>query len=196
MKQVHKSMLVASLVAAFGLSAFAQMPSPPAGGPGPMGHERMAGPMKGQMEQGDPAKMQARMAERHAKHLADMKIRLQISPAQENAWTAFAAAMQPPTRAKVDHEQLRAEMEKLTTPQRIDKMQALKAQRDAEMTKHANAVKALYAALTPAQQKAFDLESMRHGRMDRHGDHHGGEGMGMNMDRGMGHGMGMGSSHH
>lgn len=184
MKQLHKSLLAVSLMASLGMAAFAQMP--PSGGPGPAGQERAGGPMMGHnMAQGDPAKMQARMAERHAKHLADMKIRLQISPAQEGAWTAFADAMQPPVRTAVDRSKFRAEMEKLTTPERIDKMQALKAQRDAEMTKRANAVKTFYAALTPAQQKVFDLESLKHGRMGGHGGHHG-----MGMGQGMGHGMG------
>ena len=189
MKQVHKHLLVASLMASFGMAAFAQMP--PAGGPGSAGQERMGGPMMGRMGQGDPAKMQARMAERHTRHMADLKVRLQISPAQENAWTAFAASMQPPARAKVDRDQFRAEMEKLTTPERIDKMQALKAQRDAEMTQRASAVKTFYATLTPAQQKVFDLESLNHGRMGRHGGAHGmGMGHGMHMGHGMGAGMG------
>jgi Spy/CpxP family protein refolding chaperone len=191
MKQVRKNLLVASLIATLGMAAFAQMPSPPAGGPGPAGQERMGGPMAGRMGHGDPAKMQARMGERHAKHMADLKVRLQISPAQESVWTAFAASMQPSARPKVDRDQFRAEMEKLTTPERIDKMQALKAQRDATMTQRANAVKTFYAALTPAQQKVFDLESLRHGRMGQRGGHHDGQGMGMG--HGMGHGMGMGS---
>lgn len=184
MKQVHKRLLVTVLFATFGLAAVAQ--TPPPAGPAPAGQERMGGPMMGRMGQGDPAKMQARMAERHARHMADMKIRLQLNPAQEGAWTAFAAAMQPPARMIVDRAQFRAEMEKLTTPERIDKLMALKARRDAEMTQRADAVKTFYAVLTPAQKKVFDLESLRHGRMGRHGGHHGDHGMGM------GHGMGYG----
>jgi protein CpxP len=68
-------------------------------------------------------------------------------------------------------EAMRAEMEKLSTPERIDKMKALRAQRDAEMDKRATATKTFYAALTPEQQKVFDAQHMRGG----HGAHHGGD---------------------
>lgn len=60
----------------------------------------------------------------------------------------------------------RAEMDKLTTPERIDKMRALRTQRDAEMDKRADATKAFYATLTPEQKKVFDANTARshHGR--------------------------------
>lgn len=194
MKQVHKHLLIASLLATLGLGAVAQMP--PAGGAGPGGQ----GPMMGRMAQGDPARMEAQRTERHARKMADLKTRLQITPAQEGAWTTFATGMQPPARLVADRAQFRAEMEKLTTPERIDKMQALKAQRDAAMTQRGNATKTFYAVLTPAQQKVFDLESLNHGAMGGHaggrhgmgmGPHHG-MGMGYGPGAGMGHGQGMG----
>ena len=187
MKQVRKHLLVAGLVATFGLAAFAQTPPAPPAGPGPAAQERMGGPMMGHRGHGDPAKMQARMAERHAKHMAEIKAKLQLAPAQEGAWTTFAAAMQPPARLVADRAQFRAEMEKLTTPERIDKMMALKARRDAEITKRADAAKAFYATLTPEQKKVFDSEALRHGRFGHRGGHHGDHGMGMGS--GMGPGM-------
>jgi periplasmic protein CpxP/Spy len=183
MKQVHKHLLIAGLLATFGLASVAQTPAaPPVAPPG--------GPMMGRMAQGDPAKMQAQRTERHAARMTALKAKLQITPAQEGAWTAFGAAMQPPARTLEQHAQFRAEMDKLTTPERIDKMQALKAQRDAEMAKRADATKTFYAALSPEQKKVFDTESLRMGRMGRNGGHHGGPGMGMGP--GMGPGMGMG----
>ena len=188
MKQVHKHLLVASLLATFGMAAVAQTP------PGPP----QGGPMAGRTAQVDPAQFQAQRAERHARNMADLKTRLQITPAQEGAWTTFAAGMQPSARLVVDRVKFRAEMEKLTTPERIDKMQALKTQRDAEMTQRGNAVKALYAVLTPAQQKVFDLEAQNHGRMGRHfGGRHGmgyGPGSGYGPGGGMGYGPGMGAA--
>lgn len=192
MKNTSKHLLLAALLATFGLSSMAQ--TPPAGGPGMAGQGRMGGPMmgQGQMAHGDPAKMQALRAERHAKHMADMKIKLQLTPAQEGAWTTFAAGMQPPAHAPVDRAQMHADMEKLTTPERIDKMLALKAQRDAQMTQRAATVKTFYATLTPSQKKVFDLESLQHHQMGHHGGH-GGMGMGHGgMEHGMmgGHGMG------
>ena len=137
MKHAYKHLLIASLITAFGATAYAQAPAgAPAPGPG--------GPGMGRMAQGDPAKFEAYRAERQGKVMAALKAKLQLSAAQESAWTTFAAAMQPPARIAADRAQFRAEMEKLTTPERIDKMQAFKAQRNAEMTKRGDATKAFY----------------------------------------------------
>lgn len=162
MKSVHKHLVAAGLLAAFGFSAFAQ--TPPAGAPSPQARqERMAA-------RHDPAKMQERMAQRQA----ELKAKLQISAAQESAWNSFTSALQPPANRPARPD--RAEFAKLTTPERIDRMQAMKAQRDAAMAKRADATKTFYAALTPEQQKVFDAETLRFGqRMHRH---HGGHGRG------------------
>ncbi len=185
MKQVHKHLLIASLLATFGLAAAAQTPATPAGPP-------QGGPMMGRMAQGDPAKMQAQRTERHAARMAALKATLKLTPDQEGAWTTFAAAMQPPARTIAQRDQIRAEMEKLTTPERIDKMQALKTQRDAEMTKRGDATKTFYAALTPEQKKVFDAEALRMGPRGGKGGHHGGMGYGHGMGMGYGPGTGQG----
>ena len=126
-----------------------------------MGDGKQSHAMQGQMAE--------RMKERQAKHQAELKAKLKLSAEQEGAWNQFTTAMQPPAAMQRPD---RAEMEKLTTPQRMEKMQAFKAQRDAEMAKRMDATKALYAALTPEQQKVFDAEHSRTG----HGGHHGGRG--------------------
>jgi len=163
MKSVMKPLLLAGLMAGAGFSALAQTtPAGPGGDrPGMMNHGRMGhGPR-------DPAKMQEMMA----KHQAALKDKLKITAAQETAWTTFTTAMKPPADMGKGREAMRAEMEKLSTPERIDKMKALRAQRDAEMDKRATATKTFYAALTPEQQKVFDAQHMRGG----HGAHHGGD---------------------
>lgn len=158
MKSIHKHLMATGLLAALGFSAMAQTP-PPAGAPAP-GHERMA--------RHDPAKMQEHIAKRQA----DLKAKLQITAAQEGAWSSFTSAIQPPADRPARPD--RAEIAKLTTPERIDRMQAAKARRDAEMAKRADATKTFYAALSPAQQKVFDAETLHMGpRMHRH---HGGAG--------------------
>jgi protein CpxP len=125
----------------------------------------------------DPARMQAWMAKRQA----ELKARLKITPAQEGAWTAFTAAMQPPARMMGGEQRpmaaQRAELDKLTTPERIDRMKALRTQRmtemNAEMDKRGEATKAFYAALSPEQQKTFDAEHRKMGGQRSRG-HHGG----------------------
>jgi hypothetical protein len=52
-------------------------------------------------------------------------------------------------------------MEKLTTPERIDKMNVLKAQRDAEMQKRNEATRIFYATLSDEQKKTFDQQTAK-----------------------------------
>jgi Spy/CpxP family protein refolding chaperone len=187
MKPVHKRIFIASLLATLGLAAVAQAPQTPNPAPAPSATQR--GPMMGErMGHGDPAKMQQRMAERHGKHMAELKAKLKLTPTQEGAWTTFTGGMQPPAR-KMDRaqmQQMHAEMDKLPTPERIDKMRALRAERmkdmTARMTQREEAVKTFYATLTPEQQKVFDAEHQRHRKEGSRGGHHGGHhrgGMGM-----------------
>ncbi len=95
-------------------------------------------------------------------HMQKLKTALKLSPDQEPAWTALAGAMAPPARPQRPD---RAEMEKLSMPERLDKMKQLMSQhheaRMAEMDKHAAAVKSFYAVLTPEQKKTFDTKAMR-----------------------------------
>lgn len=150
-----KSLVLAGLLATLGATAFAaDAPSPP--------------PPAAGMAHHDPAKMQEHMQKRQAA----LKAQLKITAAQEGAWTTFTTSMQPPAKGPRPD---KAEFEKLTTPQRIDKMRAMRAERDAEMDKRADATKAFYAALTPEQQKVFDAHAMprMHGDRDGHdGGHH------------------------
>ncbi|MCJ0765642.1 Spy/CpxP family protein refolding chaperone [Variovorax terrae] len=158
MKQALQRTLVASLLAGVGALAFAQSPAP-AGQPGDMGAKP---PRQERMNRPDPAKMKEFMAKRQA----ELKAKLQITPNQEGAWTTFTEAMKPSMHARLD----RAEFAKLTTPERIDRMRAMREQRMAAMDKRADAAKAFYATLTPQQQKVFDAETLRRGP---HGDGHG-----------------------
>ena len=149
-----QGLALAGLLAA-GASAMAQGSPPAASGSGPRSEH---------MGKHDPAKMQAMMA----KHQADLKAKLKLTPAQEGAWTAYTSAMQPPAGLQQRSSAAQhAEMDKLTTPERIDKMRAMHtermAQMSAEMDKRGNATKTFYAALTPEQQKVFDAEHQKRG---------------------------------
>ena len=127
----------------------------------------------------------AKMQERMAQHQAQLKQKLELSAAQEPAWNTFISTMQPGERPARLERLSREEMQKLTTPERIERMRAQRTQRQAEMDKRTDAVLAFYAALNPAQQKTFDAQTARY-------QHHmGGRGNMGNMDqmrgeRGMG----------
>lgn len=101
-----------------------------------------------------------KMVERMKRHMQHLKAELKLSPDQEGAWTTFASAMTPPAPpARPDH----AEMEKLSMPERLDKMKEMHQKRHemhmAEMEKRHTAVKAFYAVLTPEQKKVFDTKA-------------------------------------
>ncbi|MES2687566.1 MAG: Spy/CpxP family protein refolding chaperone [Pseudomonadota bacterium] len=164
------TLILAGIMAAASLAAVAQTATPAApataSAPAKAGHHGK--------HRHDPAKMQARIA----KHQAELKAKLAITPAQEGAWSAYTTALQPQARnaaQRPDRAAMRAEFEKLTTPQRIDKMNALRTQRMAEMnaamTKRGDATKSFYAALNADQQKVFDAQRM--GRGGKGGGHHG-----------------------
>jgi Spy/CpxP family protein refolding chaperone len=148
MKKLIQSLVVAGLMATAGSAAFAQMDG------GMMAHEGM--------HHMDPAKM----AQMHTKHMADLKAKLKITASQEAAWNTFSDAMKPPADMMGKRPD-RSEMDKLTTPERIDKMRAMHkehmAAMETAMDKRGDATKALYAVLSPEQQKAFDAEFAKMG---------------------------------
>ena len=152
-----KPLLLAALLSCASLYVAAQ-PAAPQAGPG--GHDARM----------DPAKIQEMIAKRQA----DLKAKLKLAPAQEGAWSQYVAAMQPPADMgrRFDPEQrkkMHKEMDKLSTPERIERMNAMKSQRDAEMARRTDAVKTFYAALNPEQQKVYDANAMRGGRGGHHG---------------------------
>lgn len=158
-----KRIILAGLLCASAGLGMAQ-PGPAAGPAGP-------GPRAEGMGRYDPARMQARMDQR----LAALKAKLQITAEQEAAWTAFTTAVKPkPSTVMANMAATHAELDKLPTPERLDRMRALRTQRVTEMNllmdQRAEATKTFYAALTPAQKKVFDEQFSR--ATGRYGDHH------------------------
>lgn len=116
-----------------------------------------------------------------AKRQAELKAKLGITPAQESAWASYTAAVQPPAHRPTRMTPAQyAEISNLPTPERIDRMRALRTQHMADMTAlmdaRADATKALYAALSPAQQQNFDAHCRtswpaKRGHHRHHGSH-------------------------
>ena len=156
-----KPVLIATLLAATGAAAMAQTPPPPpAAAPGapvvPAAGEAAPGARPAWR---DPAAREKRMAEHHAKRLAELKAALKLTAAQEGAWNTFTAATQPPARGErppMDREAFK----NLTTPQRIDLMEQRSAEHQARMKQRGDATKAFYAQLSAEQQKVFDQRAM------------------------------------
>lgn len=156
--QLRKHLMTCALLAALGVGVAATAQTPPAGASAPA-----AGGHHGHGKH-DPAKR----AERINQRLADLKQKLQITANQEAAWSSFSTAMQPPAqRQRLDREAL----SRMTTPDRIDQMRAVREQRNAEMDRRAEATKAFYGQLSAGQKTTFDGETARmfqHRGMGRH----------------------------
>ena len=109
----------------------------------------------------DHAKMHEKMKTGMAKHQAQLHAKLKLSEAQEPAWKTFIAASTPTSMPTPPE---RKEMDKLTTPERMEKMLERSKEHQAKMQDHLAALKTFYAVLTPEQQKIFDdsHRNMRH----------------------------------
>ena len=142
MKSIRTTLIATALMAGLTGLALAQNTTAPA-------DNARAGRME---------KMREHKAERHTQHLAELKSKLNLQAAQEPAWNTFTQSMQHPARMARPE---RASLEKMTTPERLDMMQAMKAQRDAHMQQRADATKAFYAILSPDQKQVFDQETAR-----------------------------------
>lgn len=93
-----------------------------------------------------PEKMKA-----HQEKLRDM---LKLSPAQEAAWAKFTATLAAaPCQAKTH---LDAAGENLTAPERVERMAQHHADLQAQLSKHAAALKEFYSTLTPEQKARLD----------------------------------------
>lgn len=167
----RQRLLWAGLLAGATFAASAQTPVPPAAEAQPGAQQQQHHQRSARAEhRRDPAQRLERMREHRAQRLAALKQKLQLNPAQEGAWQSFNAATQPPARPPQRFD--RAEFAKLTTPQRLERMQARQAERAERFASRAAATRSFYAALTPEQQKVFDAESMRGGPRAGHGHPH------------------------
>lgn len=158
-----------------------------------MAQRSQGGPDAQTLEQHQQQRL-ARMQAMHAERQARLKADLKITPAQEAAWNAYVARSTPTPPKAAPAE----DWSRLTTPQRLDRMQALKAERDAAMDKRIDATRSFYAQLTPEQQKVFDAQGGGFHRAGMKGEHpmggrggHGGHGRHGGGQPGMG-GMGCG----
>lgn len=153
-----KRALMVGLLAGSGILAASSFAMPSGDTVGKPGCETRHG-------QKDPANWEARRAER----LSGLKAKLNLAPEQEAAWNTFTSASQAGMhRMGGDRQAMRDEFAKLSTPERIDRMQARSEMRRAKMAERAEAIKAFYAQLTAEQQKVFDAEAMT----GRHRGHH------------------------
>lgn len=156
MNRHRRQLFVAAALLAAGTVAHAQLPAAEENGPagGKMRHRRHGGKRRFQH---DP--------ERRAQQQQAFKDELQLSESQQAAWDRYQHAIQPQARSRDEHRH--EDWSNLSTPERLDRMQARQAERQQHMEQRMQAVRDFYAQLNPEQQKAFDQRARRHGRGPR-----------------------------
>jgi len=159
MNRLHAKM-ISGFIAAAALSSvvYAAPPAPEQGGPDRgamqgMHHERQGGDFK----------------ERIARRQAALHDKLKLTGNQEAAWKTYIAATTPPAPpARPD----RAQWEKMSAPDRMERMMTMMKEREGHMETHLAAMKTFYATLSPLQQQIFNdnvgggmrMGGHRHGR--------------------------------
>ena len=95
-----------------------------------------------------------------ARDAAELHAALHLSLDQETAWRAYQQALELDRVSQARHQSAQMMMAGLPTPRRIDLVEA-NMQADLEvMHRQGEATKAFYGALTPAQQRVFDRETL------------------------------------
>lgn len=172
-------LLTAAALAASSSFVYAQADKSPAQGAGP-------GANRGEMHHG-PRDGGDHRHGHHGKwsnpkaaiegHLAALKVELKITPAQENAWQAFATKARLQADAMTArHEQRKAQPQatSLSAPDQLAKRTERMKQHVAGMEARTAAVKELYGALTPEQKTIADKQFARGGHRGGFRGHHGG----------------------
>jgi protein CpxP len=157
MKQLHASLLSGFIAAAaLSTAAFAAAPMSEPKGPD-------HGAMQGMHQEHDGGNYKERIAKRQAA----LHDKLKLTGNQEAAWKTYIAAATPPT-PPVRPE--RGDWEKMSAPERMEKMMTMMKEREGHMATHLAAMKTFYATLSPLQQQIFNdnvgagMRHHRHGR--------------------------------
>lgn len=143
MKRLHANMISGLIAAAaFSTAVHAAPPAPDQGAPD-------RGAMQGRHHGRDGGDFKERIAHRQA----TLHDKLKLTGSQETAWKTYVAAATPPAPpARPD----RAQWEKMSAPDRMEKTMATMKEREGHMASHLSAMKTFYATLSPLQQQIFN----------------------------------------
>lgn len=84
--------------------------------------------------------------DRRAAYLAGLKQKLGLSAEQEAAWSAYTAATQLGSRRSgMERGGMRCDLDKLSTPGRLDRVLAMSELRRTHLVERVQAIKALYS---------------------------------------------------
>ena len=90
---------------------------------------------------------------RLAAHHKKLHTALKLDSKQETAWNNLVDAERPMARSAPDRA---VDWDALSTPERVERMQARMQTQQATLAEYLVVLKAFYAGLTPTQQRTFD----------------------------------------
>jgi Spy/CpxP family protein refolding chaperone len=153
MTTFRKRLLIGMMALGLGAGAVAAYAAGP--GCGPMGD--------GPAAFGGHGRSPERMKEYFEKRQSELHTKLKLNANQESAWNAYIGKIRPTGQFKRPD---RAEMDKLSAPERMEKMLGFMKEGETHLADRIAATKEFYAVLTPEQQKIFNDEfkpgHMRH----------------------------------
>ena len=162
MKQLHARMISGFIAAAALATAVHAAPAAP----------EQANPDRGAMQGMHHGRDGGDFKERIARRQAALHDKLKLTGDQEAAWKTYISAATPTARpARPD----RAQWEKMSAPERMERMMTMMKEREGRMATHLAAMKTFYATLSPLQQQIFNdnvgggMRGHRHGRGHGHG---------------------------
>ncbi len=95
--------------------------------------------------------------------LSSLHDALHLTAAQEDGWRGYRAAITPDTSTEARRRSAAMMMTTLTTPRRLDLINAEMEEDFSAMRRQGEAVIAFYATLTPDQQRTFDRQTLQNG---------------------------------
>lgn len=98
-------------------------------------------------------------AQAQTTQLSSLHDALHLNDAQEGGWRAYVAAIRPDADSEARHREAGRLMATLTTPRRVDLINAEMDEDAAAVHRQGEAVKAFYASLAPDQQRTFDRQT-------------------------------------
>ncbi len=103
------------------------------------------------------------------KHLAELKAKLKLTPAQQPAWDTFSGQVNEQAKSMAAMHDMKQDKMKdktqpmtMSAPDKMAMMADMMKERAQGMSKMADNVKTFYATLTPEQKAAFDKMHMSH----------------------------------
>ncbi|MGN0918613.1 MAG: Spy/CpxP family protein refolding chaperone [Oxalobacter sp.] len=156
MNKLTRCLIVGTAVLGLSVSCFAAGESPAPSDGAPQNCQCPLPPHEGKGPEGGPGWRSPEACQQRLQKLHDD---LKLSSYQEKAWNDYVAVMNKDKGLR-ENRSSREEFEKLSAPERLEKMLEGMKRREARLQERLDATKVFYAKLSSTQKAVFDKEAM------------------------------------